>query len=71
MRRDLVGVVIGIAGFGYVGLPLARAFARGFKVVGYAPLLTENEIEFGTRVKELSETPKVDAIRVGFHYRSL
>ncbi len=35
MKDDLEGVVVCIAGLGYVGLPLAEAFAKSLKVVGF------------------------------------
>ena len=47
MKHDLEGVVVCIAGLGYVGLPLAEAFARSLKVIGF-------DVD-GNKVKQLSE----------------
>ncbi len=35
MKRDLGRAVVCIVGLGYVGLPLARAFSRSLKVIGF------------------------------------
>lgn len=35
MKRDLEGMVVCIVGLGYVGLPLAEAFAKSLKVIGF------------------------------------
>jgi len=35
MRRDLEQAVVCVIGLGYVGLPLAQAFARSLKVIGF------------------------------------
>lgn len=35
MKHDLKEAVVCVVGLGYVGLPLARAFARSLKVVGF------------------------------------
>lgn len=35
MKGDLEGVVVCIVGLGYVGIPLAEAFARSLKVIGF------------------------------------
>lgn len=35
MKRDLKGSVVCIVGLGYVGLPLAEAFSRRFRVIGF------------------------------------
>ena len=35
MKRDLDGVAVCVVGLDYVGLPLAEAFARSLKVIGF------------------------------------
>ncbi len=35
MKRDLDGVAVCVVGLGYIGLPLAEAFARSLKVIGF------------------------------------
>jgi UDPglucose 6-dehydrogenase/UDP-N-acetyl-D-galactosamine dehydrogenase len=35
MRDSLSETIVCIIGLGYVGLPLAEAFARNFKVIGF------------------------------------
>ncbi len=35
MKRDLEEVVVCIMGLGYIGLPLAKAFAKSLKVIGF------------------------------------
>jgi len=47
MRDDLKSAVVCIVGLGYVGFPLAVAFAKHFKVVGF-------DIN-GEKIKQLSK----------------
>ncbi len=35
MRNDLKSAVVCIVGLGYVGLPLAKAFSKSLKVIGF------------------------------------
>ena len=35
MKRDIDGVAVCVVGLGYVGLPLAEAFAKRSKVIGF------------------------------------
>ncbi|KFL37051.1 nucleotide sugar dehydrogenase [Arenimonas donghaensis] len=48
-------VAIGVLGLGYVGLPLALAFSRYFRVVGYDP----NEVRVGQLVQGRDQTGEV------------
>ncbi|MFC1846987.1 nucleotide sugar dehydrogenase [Chloroflexota bacterium] len=47
MQNNLEQAVVGVVGLGYVGLPLAEAFSRSFKVIGF-------DID-DDRVRKLSE----------------
>lgn len=35
MKRDIDGVAVCVVGLGYIGVPLAEAFTRSLKVVGF------------------------------------
>ena len=35
MKRNVDGVAVCVVGLGYVGLPLAEAFAKSLKVIGF------------------------------------
>ena len=51
MRNRLTEAVICIIGLGYVGLPLAEAFSRHFKVIGFdtnIKLVKEHEANYPT-----------------------
>jgi len=39
MKRNLERTIVCIVGLGYVGLPLAEAFSRSFKVIGFDTLI--------------------------------
>ena len=53
---------IGIVGLGYVGLPLAEAFSKSLKVIGFD---TDTK-----KVNQLRNRQK-EAEQKGFYYRSL
>ncbi len=64
MKRDLTDSIICVVGLGYVGLPLARAFAEKFKVIGFdtdseklSQLSKERNdtLIFTTQAKEMSK----------------
>lgn len=58
--------VVGIVGLGYVGLPLATAFSKKFKVIGYNR--TEEKTEMLKRGKSYIEDVKDDEINLDKFY---
>ncbi len=48
MKRDMEGMAVCIVSLGYVGLPVAEAFAKGLNVIGFGTN--------GDKIRELNRT---------------
>ena len=68
-RREIDKATVGIVGLGYVGMPLAQAFARNLRVIGYdidknkvKKLKQQNDLKNLLITDEPTELSKADFI---------